>query len=112
MPCVRWRAYSAVLTTSLAFAAGISPPALEAQEEDSLSRLSVRELPQIGEPVGFGFGSFWSASGGRLTKIPSEGDASSEIVLDTSGGGPCRDIGIGEGAVWVPDCGKGVIFKV
>ena len=24
----------------------------------------------------------------------------------------CRDIGIGEGAVWVPDCGKGVIFKV
>ena len=88
MPCIRWKAFSAVLTTSLALAVGILPLTSEAQEEVPLSRLSVRELPQIGEPVGFGFGSFWAASGGRLTRIPSEGGASSEIVLDTSGGGP------------------------
>ena len=70
-----------------------------------------RNCQQNGDTVGFGFGAFWIASSGRLTKIDASSGASSTIVLDVSGG-PCRDIGIGEGAVWVPDCGKGVIYKV
>ena len=91
--------------SSLAFASDAGP------EELSLSTLPTQELPHSGDHVGFGFGSLWIAAGGRLTRIHAASGDTSEIVLAQSGG-PCRGVGVGEGAIWVPDCGKGVIYKV
>jgi virginiamycin B lyase len=80
-------------------------------EELPFESLKTQTLPKGGESAAFGFDSFWTASSGRLTRIRALDNAMSEIVLDTSGG-PCRNIAFGEGSVWVPDCGKGVIYKL
>jgi streptogramin lyase len=61
--------------------------------------------------VTFGFDSVWIASGGRLTRVDPSTNAFTQIQLASSGG-PYRAVAIGEGAVWVPDCGNKVIYKV
>jgi streptogramin lyase len=93
----------------------LTPPALPAQEalplEISFGELDVREIPKGGRFVGFGFDAFWVASAGRLTRIAADDDSMTETLLASSGG-PCRGVATGEGAVWVPDCGSGTIYKV
>jgi streptogramin lyase len=61
--------------------------------------------------TGFGFGSFWGSHGDTLLRVDGADNSVTQIGLD---GGTARQRGIvvGEGAVWVPDAGKGVIFKV
>src|SRR5215471_18189519 len=94
-----WNVVLALLLVSLCCAFGLEAAATDATEQVPLDRLHVQELQQNGSAVGFGFGAFWIASSGRLTKIDASSGTSSTMVLET-GGGPCRDIGIGEGAVW------------
>ena len=79
--------------------------------QSSFAELDVREVPKGARHVGFGFDAFWVASAGRLTRIEADGEGMSETLLASSGG-PCRGVAIGEGAVWVPDCGSGTIYKV
>ena len=59
----------------------------------------------------FGFGSFWATHGFELLRIDAASNLVTEIPLDGATGRQ-RGITVGEGAVWVPDVGKGVIFKV
>ncbi|WP_192253530.1 Vgb family protein [Mesorhizobium silamurunense] len=58
----------------------------------------------------FGFGSFWATHGGNLLRVDAANNSITEISLD-GGTARQRGIAVGEGAVWVPDVGKGVIFK-
>lgn len=110
MPHGHWNLVIALLLAPpWCCAFGLEATATDATEQVPLDRLQVQELQQNSDTIGFG--AFWMASNGRLTKLDASSGASSTIVLDASEG-PCRDIGIGEGAVWVPDCGKGVIYKV
>jgi virginiamycin B lyase len=101
-----------ILVVSFAAFAPASSSAQQAPPlQSSLEELHVREIPKGGGSVGFGFDAFWVASSGRLTRIGSDGHGMAETLL-ASNGGPCREIAVGEGAVWVPDCGRGVIYKV
>jgi virginiamycin B lyase len=99
---------------SVSFVA-FDPPTSSAQDappfQSSYDELDVREIPKGGGSVGFGFNAFWVASAGRLTRIGSDGHDMAETILASSGG-PCRGVAVGEGAVWVPDCGRGLIYKV
>src|SRR5262245_10398921 len=64
-----------------------------------------------GSTVGFGFRSFWIESGARLSRIDAFDDSVVDIKLG-NGSGACRNLAEGEGALWVPDCGLGVIHKI
>ena len=73
-------------------------------------------IPRFGHFLGAGFGSIWVMSGDKLarirladnsvTDIPIEGAGSIGGLLDGTG------LAVGEGAVWVPDVNRQVIYKV
>jgi virginiamycin B lyase len=73
-------------------------------------------IPRFGYFMGAGFGSIWVMSGDKLarirladnsvTDIPIEGAGSIGGLLDGTG------LAVGEGAVWVPDVNRQVIYKV
>src|SRR5690348_10184250 len=86
-----------------------------ALEDVPIETLTVEaEFPLMASYTGsteFGFGAFWATHGGNLLRVNAATNSITEIRLD---GGTARQRGIamGEGAVWVPDAGKSVIFKV
>src|SRR5689334_208709 len=87
-----------------------------ASGEDAQPQLFLHELHPLridkgGSVMGYGYGAFWIASAGRLTRIDKVTGKMREILLRSSGEA-CRTIAAGEGAVWVPDCGSGTIDKV
>jgi len=59
----------------------------------------------------FGFDSFWATHGPELLRIEAASNVMTKTPLDGASGRQ-RGVVVGEGAVWVPDVGKGVIFKV
>src|SRR5262245_59779084 len=63
-----------------------------------------------GHFLGFGFDSFWTMSGKRLTRVNAADN--SVIDIDVQGDGEYRAMAIGEGAVWVPAASKDVVLKV
>jgi streptogramin lyase len=71
----------------------------------------VDTIDRGGSAIGFGFGSLWIAAGGRLSRVDAVDDTIVDIKLG-EGSGPCRNVAVGEGAAWVPDCGLGVIYKI
>jgi streptogramin lyase len=70
----------------------------------------VGTIDRGGSSAGSGYGSIWIAAGERLSRINSD-QTIIDIRLDR-GAGPCRNIVAGEGAVWVPDCGFGQIYRI
>src|SRR5262245_28070939 len=77
----------------------------------SLEAGDLEEIGASGESVGIGQAAIWIASAGRLTRLDAADRTATETRLDASGG-PCRNIVVDESAVWVPDCGRGIIYKV
>ena len=69
------------------------------------------EIPRRGEFMGFGFNSLWMMSGLGLARVDASNNSVVDIELD-SALGVYRGIGVGEGAVWVADCGFKLMYKV
>jgi virginiamycin B lyase len=97
---------AAILASQPSHAQGQGNPASTLLEPEKLE-----EIGASGESVGFGHAAIWIASAGRLTRLGTVDHAATETRLDTSGG-PCRNIVVSDDAVWVPDCGHGIIYKV
>jgi hypothetical protein len=103
---MKWPLKSLFLVVLLAATPG------RATETTSLDSLRVQaDIPRQGDFLGFGFGSLWMMSGIRLVRVDASNNSVSDIQLE-SAKGPYRGIGVGEGAVWVPDCGSNLIYKV
>ena len=102
---LRWLLPTLLILASHAHAGDLAP------QKIAIGDLMVRQIDKGGEFLGFGFDALWVASAGRLTRVDAATTAITDLVLEHSGG-PCRNIGIGEGAVWVPDCGSGTVYKV
>ena len=69
------------------------------------------EIPRGGDFMGFGFDSLWIMSGGRLVRVDPTDNSFIDIDIGNSFG-RYRGVGIGEGAVWIPDVGTDVVYKV
>jgi len=76
-------------------------------------------ISRSGYSMAFGFDSLWMMSNGRLARINAADNSVIDINIPEgeSGAGLAdadkyRGIAIGEGAVWIPDVGNSVIYKV
>jgi streptogramin lyase len=80
--------------------------------DQSMDSLTVQaEIHRGGDFMAFGFDSLWMMSGLGLARV----DASNNSVMDNqldSALGVYRGVAVGEGAVWVPDCGGKLVYKV
>jgi virginiamycin B lyase len=96
---------------TLIYACLLVPNAAWAEEKLSDEKLVIEaEIQRNGDFMGFGFGSLWLMSGSNLIRVDPSNNSVTEIDID--GSSKHRMFAIGEGAVWVPDVGKGMIFKV
>jgi virginiamycin B lyase len=83
-----------------------------AAEEVNADKLVIQaKLPLPGDFMGFGFDSLWIMSGGRLWRTSAANNNMKGIDLEGTRGG-YRGIEVGEGAVWIPDVGAGMVYKV
>src|SRR6185369_12299024 len=93
------------LLTPMAWAENTKKP-------DALRELVTEaEIPRGGDFMGFGFGALWIMSGTRLARIEGADNRIIDIPLKGTVG-RYRGIAIGENAVWVPDVGADLIFKI
>ena len=76
-------------------------------------------IPRAGYAMAFGFGSLWMMSEGRLVRVNAKDNSVIDIEIPKGEGGAMlsdadkyRGIAIGEGAVWIPDVGNSVIYKI
>jgi virginiamycin B lyase len=76
-------------------------------------------IARSGYSMAFGFGSLWMMSGGRLARVDPKDNSTIDIDIPAGEGGALlsdadkyRGIAIGEGAIWIPDVGNSVIYKV
>jgi streptogramin lyase len=100
---------------ALLFAILLSPASAQAQESgspDSLKEIVVQaKIPKHGDFMGFGFDSLWMMSSGALIRVDPADNSFTETEIKGSFG-RYRGIAIGEDAVWIPDVGADIIFKV
>jgi virginiamycin B lyase len=90
----------------------IDPTVSFAANEIPAEKLVVQaEIPRSGDFMGFGFDSLWMMSVGRLVRVNPADNSFIEIELEGSLGST-RGVGIGEGAVWIPDPSADMIYKV
>jgi len=93
------------LLTPMAWAENTKKP-------DALRELVTEaKIPRGGDFMGFGFGALWIMSGTRLARIEGADNRIIDIPLKGTVG-RYRGIAIGENAVWVPDVGADLIFKI
>ncbi|ANY84145.1 hypothetical protein BB934_38520 (plasmid) [Microvirga ossetica] len=90
-----------------------------AAEELPTTNLTIQaEVPRAGDFMGFGFDSLWmmarpadpTLGGGPLVRVNVADNSVTDIQLNSYG--KYRAMGIGEGAVWVPASGRGLILKI
>ena len=83
-----------------------------AAADEALREVSIEAtIPRDGDFMGFGFDSLWMMSGRKLARINSADNSVTDIPIKGAVGG-YRGIAVGEGAVWVPDVGSKMIYKV
>jgi virginiamycin B lyase len=83
-----------------------------AAEELPAEKLVVQaKIPRGGDFMGFGFDSLWMMSGRRLVRANAADNSVVDIELEDTIG-KYRGVAVGEGAVWIPDVGAGMIYKV
>lgn len=102
------------------FAFGIEAKAANSVLPSSPIQLTIMtKIPRSGFSMGFGFDALWMMSDGRLVRASPTDNSVTEIEIPVSEAGASladidkyRGIGIGEGAVWVPDLGSSSIYKI
>lgn len=104
----------AVLAGSVPVAAGRSACA-----EEPATLAVEAAIPRSGYAMAYGFESLWMISNGRLARVNPADNTVIDIDIPEGEGGAglsdsdkYRGIAIGEGAVWIPDAGNSVIYKV
>ena len=104
------RALSAVLLLAL-----VSVSAMVGAEETSREASVEATIPQSGFVMGAGFDSVWmmSLTTNRLIRI-NPGDNSVTEIPIPGAVGPFANAGmaVGEGAIWLPDHGRSMIYKI
>lgn len=97
---------------TLIFVVILMPKPAEAEDPGDLKDIIVQaEIPKGGDFMGFGFDSLWMMSIGSLIRVNPGDNSFIEIGIEESYG-RYRGIGIGEGAVWIPDVGTDIVYKV
>ncbi len=97
---------------TLALAVMLTPMPAEAAARNDLKAIIVQaQIPKAGDFMGFGFGSLWMMSSRRLIRVNPVDNSFVEIGIKGSFG-RYRGIGIGEGAIWIPDVGADIVYKV
>ena len=109
-----YRAILAIILSTSLLALAIVP--LSADEAARELRV-VATVPQYGNFMGVGFGSLWMMSGGKVVRIDVGNNSTTDLPIEgVSGllGGPNsgRGMAVGEGAIWVPDVDRSVIYKI
>jgi len=96
----------------VATAAMIAGSLAIAQEElpDEVLQIEV-EYPRSAMNTAFGFGALWVANGFTILRLNAATGEIFEIGLDNASQKQ-RKIAVGEGAVWVPDVGADMVFKI
>lgn len=104
----------AILAAAISLAA-----AYDACAEEPTTLIVETAIPRSGYAMAYGFDSLWMMSSGRLARVNSVDNSVIDIDIPQgeSGAGLAdadkyRGIAIGEGAVWIPDVGNSVIYKV
>jgi len=96
---------------TVAFALAVGSHAC-AQEDFPNEALQIEaEYPRSAMNTAFGFGSLWIANGFKTVRLDASTGEIIEINLDGASQKQ-RKIAIGEGAVWVPDVGADMVFKI
>ena len=86
----------------------------KAYAQEDLSDEAIRieaEYARSAMNTAFGFGSLWIANGFKVARLNAGTGEFLEIDLDGASQKQ-RKIAIGEGAVWVPDVGANLVFKI
>ena len=97
---------------TLVLAVMLMPMPAEAAARGDLKDIIVQaKIPKGGDFMGFGFGSLWMMSIGSLIRVNPVDNSFIEIGIKESFG-RYRGVGIGEGAVWIPDVGTDIVYKV
>ena len=97
---------------TLALAVMLLPVPAEAAGRSDLKAIIVQaQIPKAGDFMGFGFGSLWMMSSRRLIRVNPVDNSFVEIAIEGSFG-RYRGIGIGEGAISIPDVGADIVYKV
>ena len=86
----------------------VSPPALADPEEKPLEISA--SIPRSGDFLAFGFGSVWMMSGSRLARIDPVDNSVVDTIIDGTSG-KFRAYQLSEGAVFLPDVLKDVVFQ-
>jgi streptogramin lyase len=93
-------------------ATALATSAVVATADDFAGEISLlATIPRGGDFMGFGFDSLWMMGGSKLVRVNPSDNSFAEIPIEGAVG-KYRGIAIGEGAVWVPDVGSQIIFKV
>ncbi len=97
---------------TLALAVMLMPMPAETAARSGLKDIIMQaEIPKAGDFIGFGFGSLWMMSSGSLIRVNPVDNSFMEIGIKGSFG-RYRGIGVGEGAVWIPDVDTDIVYKV
>jgi virginiamycin B lyase len=100
----------------------VSTPLLALAKAPVRAEESARELrveatvPSYGYSMGVGFGSLWMMSGDKVVRINVGDNSTTDLPIegarDLFGFTTQRSMAVGEGAIWVPDFDRGVIYKI
>ena len=104
------RAMSVVMLLAL-----VSVPNTAGAEEVTRDARIEATIPQSGNVMGVGFDSVWmmNLTTNKLIRIHPDDNSVTEIpILGTVGPFANAGLALGEGAVWVPDHGRSMIYKI
>lgn len=83
-----------------------------ASNQPTAAKLEIQaKIARGGDYIAYAFDSAWMVSGNRLIRVNSADNGLNEIKIEGLIG-PNRGIADGENAIWVPDTGSKMIFKV
>jgi DNA-binding beta-propeller fold protein YncE len=101
-----------ILSILLLVPASLELRAQNAADPQTIKEISITaKIKRGGDFMAFGFDSLWIMSGLRLARISPADNSFIDIDLDGTIG-RYRGIQVGEGAIWVPDVGADVIYRV
>jgi streptogramin lyase len=93
----------------------VSVPNTAGAEEVTRDARIEATIPQSGNVMGVGFDSVWmmNLATNKLIRIHPDDNSVTEIpILGTVGPFANAGLALGEGAVWVPDHGRSMIYKI
>ena len=88
----------------------LAAPAAPATEVPAKPLVIEAKIPRPGDYIRCAFGSVWMMSGAKLVRVNPADNTFTDTMLKGIQG-PFRGIAMGEGALWLPDVGTGMIHR-